>query len=182
MAEELEIDKTDDPDWLAATRAYIIHRTQLSVLYHRKRERFYVLLDRWSKAGALVAGTAAFSSLVTTADGKSIAGLLVALATLPGLVFAWNDKARIHSDFAQKFALIEAEVIADGWDHLTAAKFDTWHSKIKVIEATEPLILYNLVMLCKNQIAVSKYEPDVVVELRWWQRWTAHLFDIAPRQ
>ena len=181
VVQQVEKNAAPDPEWLLATRDYIIHRTQLSVLYHRKRERFYALLDRRSKAGAVVAGTAAFSSLVTTAKGKSTAGLQVAIATLPRLVFAWNDKARIHAEFAQKFALIEAEVIADGWDHLTSAKFDAWHSKIKVIEATEPLILYNLIVLCKNQLAVTKCEPDVIVQLPWWQRWTAHLFDIAPK-
>lgn len=166
--------------WLLETRAYITNRTQLSVLYHRKRERFYALLDRWAKAGSLIAGTAAFSSLLPSADAKSVAGFMVAIVTLPGLVFAWNDKARSHAEFAQKFALIEAEVVADGWGNLTSAKFDLWLSRIIAIEATEPLIMFNLLMMCSNQIKMNKYEPRKLVTLPWWRRWTAHWIDLTP--
>lgn len=168
--------------WLIEMRAYIIHRTQLSTLYHRKRERFFALLDRWSKAAALVAGTAAFSSALPSPDAKSVAGLCVAIATLPGLVFAWNDRARLHAEFAQKFALIDSEVVGDGWSSLSETKFDSWLGKIHQLEASEPLILFNLLMLCKNQIASNKYEPEIIVDLRWWERWTAHFFDLAPRR
>lgn len=185
---EIEHEPTDDEDddvlhqWLLDTRKFITHRTQLSVLYHRKRERFYSLLDRWGKAGSLIAGTAAFSSLLVTADSKAIAGLMVALATMPGLVFGWNDKARIHAEFAQKFALIEAEVIADGWDNLTSKKFDLWLSKIITIESTEPLIMFNLLTLCENQIAMLKYDPAETAELSAWQKWTANWLDLPSKK
>ncbi|MCC7596744.1 hypothetical protein IGS61_04555 [Janthinobacterium sp. FW305-129] len=185
IADELTDDEDDDEglsQWLLETRRFITHRTQLSVLYHRKRERFYSLLDRWGKAGSLIAGTAAFSSLLVTADSKAIAGLMVALATMPGLVFAWNDKARIHAELAQKFALIEAEVIADGWDNLTSKKFDLWLSRIMTIESTEPLIMFNLLTLCENQIAMLKLDPAETAELSTWQKWTANWLDLPSKK
>lgn len=175
-------DESHLEEWLLKTREFITHRTQLSMLYHRKRERFYALLDRWAKAGSLVAGTAAFSSLLVTADAKAVAGLLVAIATLPGLVFAWNDKARMHAEFAQKFALIEAEVVADGWDNLTSEKFDRWLSRIITIEATEPLVMFTLLMLCKNQIAMNKYDPETIVVISRFRRWTANWFDLPLKK
>lgn len=184
ITDELTDDEDDDGlnQWILETRRFITHRTQLSVLYHRKRERFYSLLDRWGKAASLIAGTAAFSSLLVTADSKAIAGLMVALATMPGLVFAWNDKARIHAEFAQKFALIEAEVIAHGWDNLTSNKFDLWLSRIITIESTEPLIMFNLLTLCENQIAMLKSDPAETAELSTWQKWTANWLDLPSKK
>jgi hypothetical protein len=86
------------------------YKCRLSALYHRKRERYYALLDKFSTALALIAGSAAFSDLLHTPEQKSIAGGLVALVTLPSLVFAWSDNAKLHATLAARFIQIEAEM------------------------------------------------------------------------
>jgi hypothetical protein len=96
-------------DWLWDRRCYNVYRAELSTVYHRKRERFFALLDRCSKTLSLVAGTAAFSTYLASPEAKSFAGLVVAFATLPGLAFGWSDKARLHADLAQNVRLL-AEV------------------------------------------------------------------------
>jgi hypothetical protein len=46
VVQQVEKNAAPEPEWLLVTRDYIIHRTQLSVLYHRKRERFYAWFCR----------------------------------------------------------------------------------------------------------------------------------------
>jgi hypothetical protein len=171
---------TEYQDWLWNERLFVQYRAELSTLYHRKRERFFALCDRCSKALSLIAGTAAFSSLLPTAEAKAMAGLVVALATLPGLVMAWGDKARLHADLAQKFIAIEAEIVAAGKSNFTEDQLNTWLAKILAIEAAEPPTLGGLTAVCHNQLSIANGHLDKVVKLSWIERWFVHVFDMQP--
>src|ERR1700688_2506844 len=111
-----------------------LYRAELSVLYHRKRERFLALCDRVGKGIALVAGTAAFSSLLESSSAKAAMGSVVAAATLPGLVFAWADKARLHSELAQKYIGLIAEITAKGERHYTEEDCFDWQARLRALE------------------------------------------------
>ena len=84
---------------------YTKERIEISILYHRKRERFFALCDRVAKACALVSGTAAFQALrsSTDHDGNTWALVIVLAFTLPSLLslcFGWGDMARKHASLA----------------------------------------------------------------------------------
>jgi hypothetical protein len=167
-------------DYLWDLRHGVLYRAELSGLYHRKRERFFALLDRGSKALALIAGTAAFSSLLDSAKEKALAGLAVAIATLPGLVFSWADKARMHAELAQKFIQLQAEIVSTGERDFTEEQLSAWQGKLRLLEANEPPTLSGLVRLCQNQLAMAAGQADRVFPLTWKERCFAHLFDM-PR-
>jgi hypothetical protein len=168
---EPTIDLSDD-------RHNAMYRAELSALYHRKRERFLALCDRVGKAVALVAGTAAFSSVLSSAEMKSWAGLVVAGATLPGLVLAWSDKARLHSELAQKYIAIQAEIAGTITANLSEQLICDWQSRLRQIEAAEPPTLTALVRLCQNQLAEAAGQQDVHFPLSRTERWFAHVFDM----
>ena len=132
-----EFDSSTD-DFLWGERQYVQYRLDLSVRYHRKRERFFALCDRLSKAVSLIAGTAAFSTLLPDARDKSIAGLFVALGAMPALVLSWSDKARLHADLAQKFLALNAEIVKVGKRKFTEDQLNDWHSRVLGVEASAP--------------------------------------------
>jgi hypothetical protein len=171
----------ESENYLWKKRHAVLYHAELSSLYHRKRERFFALFDRGSKAFALIAGTAAFSSLLETAEAKSYAGLVVALVTIPGLVFGWADKARLHSDLAQKFTQIQAEIAQAGERDFTEQQLNEWSAKLRLIEATEPPALSALVKHCQNQLAAASGEKDKITSLSWSERWLGQIFDISPK-
>lgn len=169
---------SDESDFLWNERLYVQYRAELSTLYHRKRERFFALCDRCSKAASLIAGTAAFSSLLPSADAKAWAGVVVAAATMPGLVMAWNDRARLHGELAQKFLAVEAEIVSKGKRDFTEADLNTWLAKLLAIEAGEPPTLGGLVAVCHNQLATSNGNPESVVRISRIKRFFVHIFDM----
>lgn len=153
------------------------YRVQLSTIYHRKRERFFALLDRLGKACALIAGTAVFSKLLLE-DFKAYAGLFVAVVTLLSLVFSWADKARLHNELAQKFFQVQAAIAAAGERGFTEEQINLWKSQIHLIEVGEPPTLSGLVQLCQNQLAIAARDKDAFFPMKWWKRWFVHFFDM----
>ena len=169
---------TAEADFLWDERLYVQYRAELSTLYHRKRERFFALCDRSSKAASLIAGTAAFSSLLPSAEAKAWAGAVVAAATMPGLVMAWNDRARLHGELAQKFLAVEAEIVAKGKRDFTESDLNTWLAKLLAIEASEPPTLGGLTAVCHNQLATSNGNPESIVKISGLKRFFIHIFDM----
>lgn len=166
-----------DDQWKAQYE--LTYLCQMSRLYHQKRERFFALLDRFSKAFSLLSGTAAFSSLLATPESKALAGLAVALFTLPSLVFAWSDKARLHGELAAMYAHIESEIAAEGT--LEWHRIDAFKARVLALDAKEPPSLSALVRLCQNELALAAGQPDKVSPLTQTERIFVHLFDM-PRQ
>ncbi|MBD8629011.1 hypothetical protein IFT64_18925 [Oxalobacteraceae sp. CFBP 8753] len=171
-----EVDSSAD-DFLWNERRYVEYRVELSVRYHRKRERFFALCDRCSKAVSLIAGTAAFSSLLPTANAKSVAGLVVALGAMPALVMAWGDRARLHGELAQKFLAIEAEIVRVGKRKFTEEQVNEWHAQLLGLEASEPPTLGALEALCHNYLMDSCEEPERKIALKLRHRLFMHIFD-----
>jgi hypothetical protein len=170
--------EAEDGPYLWKRRYAELYRAELSGLYHRKRERFFALLDRGGKALSLIAGTAAFSSLLASADDKALAGLGVAISTLPGLVFAWSDKARQHGELAQKFIQVQAEIVGAGERSFTEEQVDAWSANLRRLEASEPPTLTGLVRLCQNQLAFAAGDYDSVHPLGW-KRYFVHFWDMT---
>lgn len=167
----------DPANW--AKRHELLYTVQMNRLYHQKRERFFALMDRGGKALSLIFGTAAASSLLPTPEAKAFAGAVVAAATMPGLVFAWADKSRLHAELAADYARLEAEVVAAGV--MDAASIDAIFAKSIQLGTKEPAGLSALIRLCQNEMAVAAGQPDKVYPLSWYERWFVHLFDF-PRQ
>lgn len=164
---EVAMKEWSDPAW--ERRHEIIYKCQLSALYHRKRERFYGFLDKFSSSLALVAGSAAMSDLFPTPWEKSIAGGVVALVTIPGIVLSWAEKAKDHAVLASRFVALEAEVEGAGVVDVDA--LDRLMGRAVSIEAEEPPQLTTLTQICQNEIANASGDKDNVSIIPWYRRW-----------
>lgn len=159
-------------EWLSLT-----NRCDLSALYNRKRERFFVLCDRWSKIFSLIASGAAFSSFLASSEQKAIAAVVVSAVTLSSLLFSWSDKARLHGELAQRYLALRAEISRIGKREFTEKDLGNWEAEISIIEQLEPPILSAVLAECNNHIASREYESEKIIKLSVRQKIFAHLFD-----
>jgi hypothetical protein len=163
-------------DRLWKQRHEILYCCGLSVRYHRRRERFYDLLDKAVSAITLFAGSAAFVS-ATDPGVVQLAAALVAAVSYCALVFGFSNRARRYSELAAEYKRIESEVYQAGDYDFTERQINAWRARIAQVEVSEPMTLRALTILCQNEIAEVEKHPDMITNLLWHQRFFAHLFD-----
>lgn len=167
QTETPDAETTDDP-W--TKRHALMYRSQLSTHYHRRRERFFSVLDRLTKAIAVIGGSAAMLRL--TGGGQTdvavIAGAVVASTSLLGLVFGYGDLARRHADMAARFKALEASYVKRG--NLAWPDLDEMESELLEIERAEPPTLRTLIVVIQNEMAIAEGQPSKVKPVAWW-RW-----------
>lgn len=144
------------------------YTADMNILYHQKRERFYALCDRWSKAVTLIAGTAAASAVIGSPEAKAWMGLIVAAVTLPALVFAWSDKARLHAGLRSQYVQVRADMEAAGV--MNAAQIDAVAARLVRIHAEEPPALVALLHQCQNELDAARGVEGRARRLPWYQR------------
>jgi len=119
---------SDEARYLWGRRDAVLQRAQISVLYHRKRERAFDLADRFAKAVAIIGGSAAFAGMEVPGLVKTMAALIAVTSTL-SLVFGFSERSRKHSDLAQGFCLLEAAIVQKGERDFTESDVDHWQPK-----------------------------------------------------
>jgi len=130
------------------------YQARLSVLYHRKRERFFDLCDKAVKAVAVIAASSALTPLVTGAYFPAVQ-LLIVVTTTAALVFGWSDRARRHSDFAMSYAQIERAMVAAGVSDFSTDDLKRWAAELYEVQAGEPAALHGLVQVCQDELDMA---------------------------
>lgn len=155
-----------------------IHRIQLSVLYHHKRERFFDSIDRVVTALTLVSSTAAAAMIFREAGavGRSWelwAALVAAVASSVAVAFNPGTKARVHGQLATDLRRLwsRCEKAGEEWSH---EQCDEFTAEVLSIEAGEAAQLGALVAQCENEIAVASGDIEHIRELGWWRSLLMH--------
>lgn len=162
-----------DRNW--ELRHEIIQKCRISSLYHRKRERFFALCDKLSVSLSLIAGASATTDLLVTAEAKAIAGALVVLFTMPSIVFAWTDKARLHGLLASKFIALEADI--EGAGVLEEAALQRFKERALKLDMEEPAQLSALTRICQNELSFASGNTRNMTKISFLKRKFAHFFD-----
>lgn len=174
-----EADAVGDSAYIWEKRHDVLYRCALSSRYHRRRERFFDLLDRATNAAALIGGSAAFAAAADTSLVK-VAGAAVACTGALALVFSFADKARRHASLAEDYKRVESEIMRCGDFDYTETQVNAWRSRIAEIESVEPPTLRTMVSLCQNDIALAANQPEKVIPQPFIKRVLAPFFDIEP--
>lgn len=159
------MNKWSDDAW--NKRHLVIYKCQVSALYHRKRERFYSLLDKTSSTFALIGGSAAMSEFLPTPESKAFAGGLIALFAIPAVVLSWADKSKDHAVLASRFIAVEAEI--EGAGVIDSDLVGKFMEKAVAIEAKEPPQLPTLTRICQNEVARATDHNGHVSKIKWWE-------------
>lgn len=176
MTEELVSDESVE-DYLWGKRHEILFRAELSALYHQKRERFFELLDKFGKAISLIGGSAALAKFAGP-DLVTIMAVLITSSSAFSLVFSFSDRSKKHGELARNYKALLSEIAAKGERDYNEDDLLRWEAKVLNIETGEPPALTGLVVMCENQIKISRKDYSTVVKMPWWQRLWAHFFDI----
>lgn len=140
----------DESEYLWKARSDLLHRVEVSIRYHRKRERFFDWLDKWAKAIAIIGGSAALADI----GGREVvqwAAAIIALTSTFSLVFAFSEKARLHADLAAQYGLLESSILRKGEREFRDDDLNEWSAKVRMIEMREPPILPTLARLCDEE-------------------------------
>ena len=122
-------------------RCEVIHRVQLSTLYHHKRERFFDSLDRSFTALTLVGATAATAAIlkqVANATDKIELwfSLVAAVSACFQVAFTPGAKATLHKQLAADMRRLWSsfEEAGEEWSH---EQCDSFTAKMLSLEAGE---------------------------------------------
>ncbi|MBI5658074.1 MAG: hypothetical protein HZC43_00655 [Nitrosomonadales bacterium] len=154
----------------------MLYRTELSTLYHQKRERFFSVCDKLGSAVGVIGGSAALASLSNPALLAWIA-LVITVVSAAALVFGFSDRARRHADLAKDFRQLEATIVGWGERDFNEQDISSWDANTRMLESAEPPALGALVVLCQNELARAQGHDGHVSHLNWLQRMFAHIFD-----
>ncbi len=167
-----------DHDYLWNKRWMLIDRIELSICYHRERERFLSTASRWITAVAIIGGSAAFAG-VAGHDLLRWGGLVVAVTSTLSLVFGLPERARLHGELAGRFSALLAQISARGERDYSEEDLAAWEAELHRIEVDEPPQLAALVRLCQNRLKHASGQDDLAVPVPWWQRLTAQWISYA---
>lgn len=133
---------------------------RVSYLYHKKRERFFRILDALSKALSILALTA----LATSGGALSTAlAILSGSATISAIVLDFVGMALKHESLAAQFIRLQSKIISGEISETEAIR-----CRAK-IEETEPSALRGLTQICQDEIEASlgaTVEPERLSNLR----------------
>lgn len=160
-------------------------QADLSARYHRKRERWFALCERWLQALAALLATSAFAQLAGAGDGSRWLALVAAGCSVFSLVFGVAERARVHGQLATEYRRLLADLRGAGL-RLAEAQVVQLKARLAGLEVSEPDPMNALVMDCENEIAIAAGDRGNVVPLSLWERlwmqvWSFELEPIYAR-
>ena len=165
-------------NYLWDKRHAVLYRTELSTLYHQKRERFFSVCDKLGNAVGVIGGSAALASL-SNPELLAWIALAITVVSATSLVIGFSDRARRHANLAKDFRQLEATIVGRGERDFTEQDIASWESQARMLESSEPPALGALVVLCQNELARAQGHDGHIVHLSLMQRAMAHLFDFT---
>lgn len=146
-----------------------------SIRYHKARQHFFDLLDKFTNVISIVFGSGSvFALSQQNTDLAMWLGLTLTVLSALALVFGFAAKARDHFDFSKQYAVQERRLIKEP---LTADLLDSVADEIRAIESNEPKVLKALNNLCWNEEATAQgVDASELKKVPWWRFMTCQLF------
>lgn len=166
-------------DYLWKRRHKILYLSRMFTEYNRKREHFYDGVESYARFAAITGVSAALVGVGVGVEDTVLvfAGLFIFTFTFAlAMGFGFYEKARRHSELAERYARLTADIEGRGERGFTEEDLNRWAGALYEIDATHPNTYRALVLICQNQMAIAAGQPDAVVHVPWWRRVTAQLF------
>lgn len=154
-----------------------IYKAELSALYHQKRERFFDLSDKLTKAASLFGGSATLWKVGNQEVVSGFAAFITATSAL-SLVFSFSERSKRHAELAKSFRDVISEIVSKGEHSFDESDTSVWMGKLCALEAKEPPTLSALTVMCQNELAIARNEKSHVHPQSMWKRWMSHFFDM----
>jgi hypothetical protein len=162
-----------------ARRHDSIYRMQLSVLYHRKRERYFDMIERLLQALVTASASGGVALLLAAQNDKGYELWFVAAAAVVSmfqLAYAPAARARQHAQLASDYQSLWSESVAVG-EFWSAQMCDSVQSKWLRIGTSSPPQLGALVVDCENELALAYDSKENIRRLPLHMRAFKHLWN-----
>ena len=136
--------------------------------YHRKRQRFFDLLDKWTKALSVIAGASLLADPIK--QHLPAVALSISAIGLLSLVFSYGDKKQSHKEVADAYALAVAKIEGLPTEQLTPALIALWDAEVTTLNAKEPPQLHLLVTVCEREQSIANGHPDHIPPIPLFKR------------
>ncbi len=153
-------------------RHLLLVKLAVSYAYHRKRQRFFDLVDKGTKAATVLVGASLLGQHVQ--QHLPLAAALVSGLSLLSLVYSYSDRKQTHKEIAEAFIHLQAQVEEQGQTTFTVEGLARWEAAASRLDAREPPALRTLVTICQNEAALAAGHPAAVCRLPWYRRTLAH--------
>lgn len=152
----------------------------VAIRKHSKKRHFYTLVSRLAQTLSLIAGSAAFGTLLF--DQTQPAAIAAAVVTIVGLVnFAWDlpGKGRMHDDIYRRLIALSAQLIKV--ESLTEKNMRVILSERYLIGADEPTVSRVLSVICHNEEIIARGNGSAqLYPVKWWQYLLCMFVDLPP--
>ena len=147
---------------------------KLGFLYQRKRERFFDLADKITKALTVLLGASLLAAFIK--EYVPIIGAIVSSIGLLSLVFGYTDKKQKHKELADSYAELQSR-IESTCHRCNIEMVASWLQELQKLNSKEPPTLGTLVVICQNEIAIAEGHLGSVVPVSWYKQFFANWRD-----
>lgn len=156
------------PDHVWNSRCDLSHRAYVTFRYHRRRQRFFDLLDKGTKSLTVALGASLIGDTL-----KRFAPLVASAISLLGLlalVFGYSDKKQAHKELAEMAMQIVASIEKTPASKLNVDVLSEWSAEMARLNAKEPPTLKTLVTICEHEQSTAVGHGDHIKLPRWHRR------------
>lgn len=154
--DEVRDDEGDDAVW--ERRCTTLFRAWVQVRYHRRRQRFFDLWDKSTKAITVVLGASLLGQFVNV-KFPWLAAAITSLGLL-ALVFGYGDRKQQHKELAERAAELVGAIEQVPVGELTPANTAIWNAEYARLCAKAPPPLKALTLLCEWEQAAAEGHPN----------------------
>ena len=154
-----------------AQRHNTLFQAWVQVRYHRRRQRFFDLLDKVTKSVTVVLGASLMGQyfkdlLPWVATGITCMGLLA-------LVFGYGDRKQMHKEMAEQAAKLVADIETVTVAQLSFERTAGWAAEYARLVAKAPPPLKSLSLICEREQATFEGNPEHVAKVPLYKRLVA---------
>jgi hypothetical protein len=146
----------------------VLHRAYVTYRYHRRRERFFDLVDKVSNAVTVLLAASLLGKALE--DQQPLVASVISALGLMNLVFGYGDRKQTHKELAVNAMQIVGRIEQVPIQQLDEQHAGAWEVELAQLNAQEPPQLKTLVVLCEREQAATIGHPDHVPLPPWHKR------------
>jgi hypothetical protein len=166
----MTIETVSDDTW--AQRCGVLHKAWVQLRYHRKRQRYWDIVDKLTKSATVVLGGSLLGKWMQ--DRLPLAAGAISALGLLALVFGYTDRKQIHKEISAQGAALIASIESVPAGELTPSKVAMWNAEYARLCANAPPALKSLTLMCEREQATADGHPEHVPQLPFYWRWLCH--------
>lgn len=153
----------DDDVW--TSRCAVLNKAWVQLRYHRARQRFFDLIDKFTKAATVLLGATIFGQALKEQQ-PYMAAAISALGFL-ALVYTYSDRKQLHKELGEAAAKLIADIEQVPAGELIPVQAAGWRAEYARLCAKAPPPLKMLTLICERDQAIVEGHPNHV-KIPWW--------------